>query len=88
MIPAGSSSEITWKEQVLTKNFVSASSTLETPTQSDPREDYIDSIDVIFGMHTEYMPIIREFRCFQDAAGMISGFEVEYHIKPVLDTRF
>ena len=88
MIPSGSSSEITWKDQVLTKNFVSASVAQTTPGQTDPREDYLDSIDNIFGMHTEYMPIIREFRCLEDAAGLIAGFEVEYFIKPVLDTRF
>ena len=61
MIPSGSGSgsEITWKDQVLTKNFVSASYAQATPEQPDPREDYIDSIDVIFPMHKEYMPIIK-----------------------------
>ena len=38
-------------------------------------------------MHKEYMPVIREFRCFEDTDGQISGFEVDYWIKPVLDTR-
>ena len=39
-------------------------------------------------MHKEYMPIIREFRCFEDAAGKISGYEVDYFIMPVLESRF
>ena len=47
------------------------------------REDYLDSLDIIFPMHKEYMPVIREFRCFEDTDGQISRFEVDYWIKPV-----
>ena len=31
------------------------------------------------------MPIIEKFTCYEDAAGKISGFEFEYHKKPVLE---
>ena len=94
MIPSGSGSgsfpgsEIIWKNNVLTENFVGDAVAQTTTDQTDPRMDYIDSIDVIFAMHREYMPIINEFRCFEDAMGKISGYEIDYHQKPVLKTRF
>ena len=39
-------------------------------------------------MHKEYMPIIREVRCYEDVDKKIGGFEIDYWVKPVLDTRF
>ena len=30
------------------------------------------------------MPIIREFRCYEDASGNISGFEIDYWYKPAI----
>ena len=88
MLPSGSGSDVSWKEQILTKSFVGDAVAQATPDQSDPRTDYIDSIDVIFGMHTEYMPIIRFFGCTEDANDKFSAFQVVYFIKDVLDTRF
>ena len=67
-------------------NFVGTAVAAPTATETDERQDYIDSIDVMFAMHTEYMPIIREFRCYEDVGGKIAGFEVEYWVKPVLKT--
>ena len=69
-------------------SFVGDAVAATTANQMAAREDYIDSIDVIFPMHKEYMPIIEEFICYEDAMGGITGFEVDYHIKPVLDTMF
>ena len=34
------------------------------------------------------MPIIREFRCYEDADGKISGYKVDYLIMEVMDTEF
>ena len=34
------------------------------------------------------MPIIDMFTCFESNASEITGFEIEYDIKSVLDTRF
>ena len=87
-VPSQSSSPITWKDQIQNMSFVGDAVAATTPNQMAAREDYIDSIDVIYPMHKEYMPIIEEFICYEDAMGGITGFEVEYHIKPVLDTRF
>ena len=72
----------------MTENFVGDAVAQTTTDQTDPRMDYMDSIDVIFAMHREYMPIIREFRCYEDAKGKISGYEIDYHHKPVIKTRF
>ena len=77
-----------WKEQIQSLNLAGTAMGAPTALETDPRQDYIDSIDVIFPMHQEYMPIIKEFRCFEDENGRISGYEVEYMIMPVLDTRF
>ena len=76
----------TWKDQVMTQNFVGTAVAAPTVDEIDPRQDYLDSMDVIFPMHKEYMPIITQFRCFEDAAGKISGFEIDYSIKPVSET--
>ena len=92
MLPSGSGTfpgnEIIWKDMVMTENFFGDAVTQTTTDQTDPRMDYLDSIDVIFAMHREYMPIIREFRCYEDAMGKISGYEIDYHHKPVLKTGF
>ena len=88
MLPEPETPEITWKDQVLTLNLVGSAVAAPTATETDDRQDYLDSIDVIFPMHKEYMPIIREFRCYEDVAGKIAGFEIEYWVMPVLDTRF
>ena len=87
-LPSQSSSTITWKDQIQNMSFVGFAVAAPTANQMAAREDYIDSIDVIFPMHKEYMPIIEEFICYEDAMGGITGFEVDYHIKPVLETMF
>ena len=87
-VPSQSSGTITWKDQIQNMSFVGDAVAAPTANLMADREDYIDSIDVIYPMYAEYMPIIEEFICYEDAMGGITGFEIDYHRKPVLETFF
>ena len=72
-----------WKELVQTNVF--AGSAVAAPTASNPgdRVDYLDTLYDIYPMHRELMPTIKEFRCYEDNSGAITGFEIEHWIKSV-----
>ena len=46
--------------------------------------DYLDAIDDIYGMHREMTAIIKEFRCYEDNSGAITGFEIDYWLFRIL----
>ena len=41
--------------------------------------DYLDALYDIYPMNRELITTIKEFRCFEDNSGAITGFEVEYY---------
>ena len=49
--------------------------------------DYLDALDDIYPMNREMTAIIKEFTCYEDNSGAITGFEVEYWIYRVLERR-